>query len=110
MPQEQRGGPCGWSRVSRVESERDEMRWEVLAGPGKEFEFYLNYNTMLHGSFFSRYIYDPIHLCNGWLAAPRAERGDPRVQPEADPVVLGKQDMAETGQAPGPPAGLTPSG
>lgn len=85
-----------------MESERDEMRWEVLAGPGEEFEFYLNYNTTLHGSFFSRYTYDPIYLCNGCLAAPRVQRGGP--------VVLGKQDMAETGQAPGPPAGLTPSG
>lgn len=54
------------AHVARAESAEwrvGGMRWEIPAGPGKQFGFYLNYNTMLHGRFFSRYTEDPIHLC-----------------------------------------------
>lgn len=66
-----------------------EMRWKIPAGPGKEFGFYLNYNTMLHGRFFSKYIEDPIYLCRWLSGCFQSIERRPRVQPEAIPVDLG---------------------
>lgn len=75
------------------------MRWEILAGPGKDCGFYLNYNIRLCVRFFSRYVCDPIYLCR-WL--PDCSQSTQR-----QPKVPGEEEVAGIGQAPGPPVELT---
>lgn len=43
--------PMWLEQSHRVESERNEMRWRFWQG---QVRSYLNYNTTLHGSFFSK--------------------------------------------------------